>query len=239
MSAKRTYITFIFDRSGSMERISRQAVAGYNNQIEAIREDENFVNGDTQVSLYFFASKPEGVFFNESLNALVGLEEKDYKPLGATALRDTVSEVLDRLERETNTKDPENAYLVVIISDGKDTCSKIKSGDLSRRISRLQEEGKSGRAAGFTFTYLGTNHRLEDIRDFLPVPVGNFAFFDSRRGDDVKSAFASNSVQLKRYAKQRQNSTQVADFYEGSQLKNEGSEADKSRSNVWNRPHQT
>src|SRR5947209_2436145 len=134
----RTYVAMVLDRSGSMARIRQQAVSGFNEQVQAL-QDDNFRLGETWVSFFTFNSRWEEKYFNQSINHLAELKDEQYDPRGNTSLWDTCLHVLDKLEAATDIKSDLNAYLVVIVSDGQDTSSTAGSeARLAAKIRQLQ-----------------------------------------------------------------------------------------------------
>ena len=61
----RTYVAFLLDRSGSMERIKQQADSGYNEQVQVLLEEASKPDrGETFASLVTFNGRITEDFFN-------------------------------------------------------------------------------------------------------------------------------------------------------------------------------
>lgn len=165
-SPMRTYVVMILDKSGSMEDIKKVALNGFNEHIQTLIS-EGDKGGETFVSLVTFNSKVNADYFNVPTGSLRELTEEAYQPNGWTAYYDAVAYTLDRLKNETNFDDPNNAYLIICISDGDDNRSKTSKSAIAKRISQLKETNK------WTFVYIGANQNLDDIQNGLNIDAGN------------------------------------------------------------------
>lgn len=207
---KKTKIAIILDRSGSMKGIREQTIKGYNDQIQSLREEaSNPDSGETTVSLIIFEGEVMPSYFERSINFLTDMKAEDYNPdKGWTAMNDAVGYTIERLLKETDSEDPDTAYLVVIISDGQENKSKKwTSAALAELIQKVQATKR------WTFTYLGANQDLSKVQDTLGLEHSNMARWSSSRGGSAY-AMAENSKMTKKYMKARQaGATQVTNLY--------------------------
>jgi hypothetical protein len=203
--ALRTYIAIVLDQSGSMQSCREQTITGFNEQVQVCKRDGN---EQTFVSLFRFNDNVDAKFFNVSLNQLSEITYEDYKPDGMTAMYDAVGDAITRLKNETDHTNEENAYLVVILSDGFENASKrYKQKDIAEQIQSCQATGR------WTFTYLGSNQDLSKISQDLNIPTSNMASYVSNQVGTAK-AMKVQGASMGKYLKARDaGKTQLCDFY--------------------------
>lgn len=215
----RSYIAFLFDRSGSMHQIAKEAVDGFNEQVEAVMTDAENDALDTYVSLITFNGKVTEDFFNAPVDILRKLDYSQYNPSGGTAWYDALGYTITRYGEETDLDDEYNSYLVVSVTDGQERDSRIWKDPrkLAQRITELEATNR------WTFTVCGANVDLKKIGDTISMRSGNtLAFANTREG--TQNMFHSNAGQMKRYLKLKSASPKnfaMADFYEGAKTAEE------------------
>lgn len=147
-SKNRTYVAIVLDRSGSMaypKELKERTVIGYNEQVQQIKA--NATEGEYFVSLVTFNGEVYEHIWNAPAEELKESTMESYKPGGATALLDAEGYVIDKLLRTTDPTDENNAYLVIVITDGHENSS------LRFKADRLKS--MKGDLSKWTFTYMG------------------------------------------------------------------------------------
>ena len=167
---KHVKVFIILDKSGSMESCRNETITGFNEQLETIRENAKLVKSTT-VSLIIFNQDVDFYCFDAPINKVKKLTTKTYNPSGYTAMYDAVGACLDRAIKEIPDRE-DNAYLVIIISDGEENSSRnYTAKNVADKVQELQDSGK------WTFTYLGANQDLTKIQQELKIPLGNMAMY--------------------------------------------------------------
>lgn len=204
---KKTYVAILLDRSGSMKKYREPTVEGFNEQVQALNEkveDE----GETYVTLLTFNSKSTTIFSHESCEALKEMTLEQYEPNGGTAFYDALGDIMGFFAETTNIDDPNNAYLVISISDGEDLNSnRFTRQEIGERIKQLQATDR------WTFTFIGASKYLmqgaqemnlfaQNCASYLPTPAGTF---------DAHRATAEGITKFKRARASGQSC--VKDFY--------------------------
>lgn len=198
-SVIRTYVAFVLDKSGSMNNIKKLAISGFNEHVQTLISEGNKA-GETFVSLVLFNNQVEANVFNAPVYALKELTEESYVPNGNTAYYDAVKYTLDRLNNETNFSDPNNAYLIIIISDGQDNASKTLQKALSERIEHLKETNK------WTFVFIGSNQNLSTVQTNLSLDFGNvYKGWDSTDIDSTLKMASVSNKNMRIYLMERSN----------------------------------
>lgn len=215
MSKLRTYIAIILDKSGSMSIVKNETILGFNEQVQSIRKAEkDKENHRSIVSLVTFNDNVDVVFFNQPIDSLKELTADDYNPDGLTAMLDAVGYTIDRLKRETDTEDPNNAYLIIVMSDGMENASReYTRTDIAERIQSLQKTER------WTFTYMGANQDLSKIEEELYIPKGNITSFNADAQGTLQG-FATMSTATANYIRLRASGrSYVTNFYDKSETK--------------------
>ena len=171
----------ILDESGSMESIRAATIQGFNEVVQTIKgiekrhpEQEHFVS-----LLTFNGLGIKTVLFNEKARRLHELDQESYRPDSLTPLYDAIGFGANKLRRVTDRIEG-CRVLVTILTDGMENDSKEYSLD---EIKRLIEKLKK---RGWTFTYIGANHRVEEVAYSLSIT--DHLKFDAN-SHDVKRAF--------------------------------------------------
>lgn len=146
-----TDITFILDRSGSMESVRADIIGGFNNFLTT----QKATNQDINCSLVQFDHEYQLVYFTIPATVAPLLKYQTYEPRGSTALYDalgqTVKETGERLASLKGEFRP-NKVVIVVLTDGEENASKkYGSTELSHMIKHQREVYK------WEFIFIGAN----------------------------------------------------------------------------------
>ena len=167
------YNLIILDKSGSMSRIERAAVAGFNETVGGIRaaQKQFAATQEHYVSLLTFCSCSKTYVYDcvpvDEVNILTA---KDYQPCCGTPLYDAMGLGINDLLKKT--KDNANATVAVtVITDGAENSSHEYSG---QAIKALVD--KMRREYGWNFAYIGTNQDVEAVA--VSLSINNTMLFE-------------------------------------------------------------
>ena len=189
-------IAGVLDMSGSMKKVRRQTIDGFNEYIEKQRQEED--GGSALVSLTVFDSdwlnnhaiRINTVFADVDLNDFEPITENDYKPDGGTLLYDTIAYEISRIESLlTRCKGNPDIY-VIIITDGLNNTSKEHTQQSIKELTEdLQEQG-------WNFIYMGANQDAAEVGATMGIHVGNTFSYDVNaiQEDVFGCVAASNSA---------------------------------------------
>lgn len=153
MKKTKVYHLIILDKSGSMERLRRSAVDGFNELADRIchLQAEHSTTQEHNVSLVVFSGQGTYIFYDEvPADSVRRLHTEDYRPYGMTPLYDAVGMALSRTDDHV-AKEDDAVVIVTIITDGIENASREYTLDSIRRlICHLGEKG-------WAFTLFGTN----------------------------------------------------------------------------------
>lgn len=193
---KKLHVAIVLDKSGSMGATKQAAIEGYNEQIQQLKINQE--NGlDTKVCLVTFNGDVFEHLWCVSPIDLTEVSSDDYKPNGATALRDAMGYTIKKLMDTTDWEDENNIYLVIAISDGESNKDEHYGiADLKELIEGCQATKR------WTFTHMGCNESyLTEMAKETGIPLANYATWDNStvRGASVGMKSA-NSRTHKYYA---------------------------------------
>jgi len=175
----KVHVAFLLDESGSMHATMAQTIAGFDQYINGLKEDDN---GKYRLTLVKFNSEQiTTLYSNESLKNVSSLA--GYKPDNYTPLYDAIMDLID----ETKPKDDWNV-LFVIMTDGLENASrKYTLEDVKKRIAEKKEEG-------WNFIFLGANIDSFEVGSSLGVPWGNTANYVQGQEQETFRTVVLNTI---------------------------------------------
>lgn len=193
----KTYVAIILDKSGSMGVTKNATIAGFNEQIQQLKEDAK--TQEIYCSLISFNGEVYEHLWNVSADQLTEANSEDYNPNGSTAMRDAVGYTVQKLINTTDHENPENAYLIITISDG-DT-----NMDKHYQINSLKELTESCQnTKRWTFTYIGCDEQyLKEIAAQTSTPISNMAAWDNSNSGNALRGFSNSTSRQKKYFAER------------------------------------
>ncbi|MCC7429828.1 VWA domain-containing protein [bacterium] len=170
---KKIFNLIILDESGSMESIKTEIISGFNGIVQTIKSaqkkyssQEHFV---TLVTFNTFGIKEK--FFNEPIGSINPINNGTYIPDAGTPLFDAMGISFVKLKREIAELKDYNV-LVTILTDGMENASREFSlKDIKKLITELKEQN-------WTFTYIGTEHKVEEVADNFGIDRSNVMRFE-------------------------------------------------------------
>lgn len=160
--AQRIFNLIIFDESGSMELIKREAISGFNETVQTIASAQKEHPLQRHfVSLVAFNTDAVRLVYNKvAVMEVPMLDGKIYRPCCGTPLYDAMGTAILSLQRTVSAGD---TVLVTVITDGEENASREFKGS---QIKQLVEQK---RAEGWVFTYIGTNQDVSRVARTLSI----------------------------------------------------------------------
>jgi len=144
-----TDITFILDRSGSMDSIKKDVVGGYKTFVE----DQKKLGDNASMTLVQFDNEYELVFSHVPIQYVDA--KLNFYPRGMTALRDAVGRTIkttgERLSKLSEAERP-NKVMIIVLTDGEENASNEFSHSQIREMVKLQQN-----VYNWQFVFLGAN----------------------------------------------------------------------------------
>lgn len=163
-------VALVLDKSGSMLHLIHPVVSNYNEKVQQLQL--NAKEGDNiLVSLVTFNGNVYEHLWDVPADQLQLASIEGFDAGGGTNIYDALGHVVDRWDRETNTADPDNTYLVELLTDGEhgtsDSQCKWPSGILRSKLADLQNKR-------FTIAVMGQNrHYLQGFAATIGIPISN------------------------------------------------------------------
>lgn len=168
--AKKMFISFILDETGSMQSVKGQTISGFNEYVETLKGGDDA--GRIRFALTRFNDeKVDVVYDGVRLDEVAELTEETYWPTSLTPLYDAIGHTIRALEKRLAGK--KRKVLVVIQTDGAENASKeFTQGVIFSLISE-----KKG--AGWTFAFLGADQDAYQTGARLGIERGNVMEYTS------------------------------------------------------------
>jgi uncharacterized protein YegL len=177
-----TEIICVVDKSGSMQRRTKDVIGGFNQFLE----DQKKVPEDATLTLTLFDTAYNIVHNGKPLADVPPLDAKMYIAGGMTALLDAIGRTMDEVGLRLHNipeDDRPGKVLFLIITDGEENSSKEYTLDQIREKIKLQQE-----VYKWDFVFLGANQDAFAGASSLNIPTANaIPFKDSSVG--IRSAY--------------------------------------------------
>jgi hypothetical protein len=207
-------VTFVLDRSGSMDLRREETISGFNAWMEDM---EKFAGEVLFTFLQFDSVSTDVIRRNKLLSPQepYRLSKENFVPRAYTPLWDAVGKAIRQTEEAIQELDGEEvSVLLVVMTDGQENDSKEWTLEPLRKLI----ESKTN--AGWTVTYLGASVDAWDGASLMGISRGNTLLYDG--------SGQSQSIAMSQHAgATRQHMTKVAqtgianqpvlDFYMGEE----------------------
>ena len=169
MKQNYTHIAVLLDRSGSMQKVHKDVIGGFNTFIK----EQKSVPGEATITLAQFSDHYEPTYSDVPLAHVAELTSETYRPSGWTALNDAlarlVNETGSRLASKPEHERP-SKVIVLVITDGEENSSKEFSGFEGFRRLKDMVEHQSGKYS-WQFSFLGANLDSFSVAKSYGIPI--------------------------------------------------------------------
>lgn len=158
-------VAVVLDRSGSMEATRDSTISGYNEYINALRQDKasDYSITLTQFDAPMTAAELTVSYSDRALADVPELTRQSYEPRGNTPLYDAIGECVRRVEAKNR------AVIMLIITDGMENASTEFTKESVKKLIKEKE------AEGWTFAFLGANIDSYAVGGSIGVAAQNVA----------------------------------------------------------------
>ena len=146
---KSTEIIFVIDKSGSMSRLTKETIEGFNGFVESQKDDTK-----TTLTTVLFDSTWRILHDGVDVYEVKPMTTEDYRAGGYTAMLDAIGDTINRVQDrhdELGSEKPENV-LFVITTDGEENYSRKFTKAQVEKMIKHQTNGH-----GWEFMFLGAN----------------------------------------------------------------------------------
>ena len=184
------HVSFLIDRSGSMQGLRRDVVDGFNDFVEDQRDGA----GECSLTLVQFDSEDpcEVILDAVPLANVKPLTKAQYEPRAMTPLLDAVGGLIQRVDARLDALNGKEDQVVVVFTDGLENASREWSReDLFDRIKERQGDG-------WSFVFLGANQDSYAAGQGLGLGDGSIQDFAADAGG-VQHAYRDVAASVRHY----------------------------------------
>jgi hypothetical protein len=207
MNKQRTVYHLIVDRSGSMSDCIEATINGFNEQLNRINDiAAEFPEQEVRVGLTLFNDYVNHITISGQLGKVKPLTTNNYRPVGCTALLDAIGLTVGVLSEQKHLESGiPTTFVLVVLTDGYENCSKIFNLEQIRSvISQLEETGK------WTFSFIGATLDAADVAEQMAFKRQNSYSFNK---EDMKGeVWEKLSGSMKSYLDKKRKGDDLSDF---------------------------
>ncbi len=184
------HVSFLIDRSGSMDGLESDVVGGFNRFVVEQREKP----GECTLTLVQFDSEDpfEVVHDAVPVQEVPDLTVERYRPRGTTPLLDALGRLVERADARLKGLDGEEDYIIAVFTDGLENASHRWT---RQRLFDVITERKRG---GWTFVFMGANQDSYAEAGRLGLDDGSVQDFRADK-QGVHAAFGSFNRAVREY----------------------------------------
>lgn len=131
------HIALVIDSSYSMTNLSADVVKVADAQIAYLAQRSKELDQETRITVYAFNDVSTCLVYDKDVLRMPSLSGK-FRPSGNTALIDALIKAIDDLSK-TPELYGDHAFLVYVLTDGEENCSKSRPASLALKLSGLHD----------------------------------------------------------------------------------------------------
>jgi hypothetical protein len=187
----RTLVTFLLDRTGSMESVRDDTIGGFNTYLDALNGDGV---GDIAFTLIQFDSMSiDKICVAVPVAQVEKLTRDTYQPRASTPLIDAAYKTIEAVEASLATR-PAEKVVICIQTDGHENASTEHSwNDLNALV-------KEKAAKGWQFNFMGVGIDAYDQGARMGIPAAATVAYDHQSPAATRAVFAATAQSARRFA---------------------------------------
>ena len=178
-------MVFILDESGSMSGLESDTIGGFNSLIAKQKKE----SGTCFVTTVLFSNSSKTIHDRVKLEEVKGMTEKDYCPMGCTALYDTVGNTINHIasiHKYARKEDVPGQTIFVIITDGYENASQEFNHQKLKKLIETKKEQEH-----WEFMFIGANIDAAETAQSIGIDRNRAANY---RADSAGTAVVFNSI---------------------------------------------
>jgi hypothetical protein len=188
--ATRTLVTFLLDRTGSMESIRDDTIGAFNAYLEGLQKggapiDFTFVQFDSMSIDKIYVRTPVG--------AVPRLTRETYEPRASTPLIDAAYKTVQAVD-ESLAGDSETKVVICFHTDGQENSSIEHDWDELNAL--IKEKSR----AGWQFNFMGVGIDAYNQSTRMGIAPQATVAYDHRNAEATRMAFGGSAENARRYA---------------------------------------
>lgn len=185
-----TLVTFLLDRSGSMQMIKDDTIGGFNTYIDGLKAAPNVVFSFLQ----FDSMSLDTVCKNTPIKDVPKLTGETFLPRGGTPLIDACYATVEAVAEALAHRDDKPKVVICFQTDGEENQSRAHTFD------ELNDLIKSKIEQGWQFNFMGASIDAYQQATRMGISVANTVSYDSRQTGTTGQAFAASAQNTARYS---------------------------------------
>jgi len=195
----KTLVTFLLDKSGSMQSVKSPTIEGFNSYLEALKEGESA--DETEFTfLHFDSYSLDKIHVNAPVKAVPNLDEKSYVPRGGTPLIEASIKTIEAVDRAVGSE--KKQVVICIHTDGLENASGPEY-----TWERLNNLIKEKIKLGWQFNFMGVGIDAYDQGKKMGINVGS-TMSTTTDPMQMKRAYSTLGGQTAMYASGQSGSTE-------------------------------
>jgi hypothetical protein len=192
-------VTFLLDRSQSMNLCKEATIEGFNGYISGLQNEKD---AEIDVTfLQFDTVSLDKVCVARPVAQMQMLTESTYVPRGGTPLIDAAVKTINAVAESLKLRDVMPKVVICIQTDGQENASKEHTWEELRGLITTKT------AEGWQFNFLGAGINAYDQGSRMGIAAGSTMSYDSTSKSATRAAFASSAANASNYAAGRVGST--------------------------------
>lgn len=188
-SEPKTLVTFVLDRSGSMESIKADTIGAFNTYLDTLRDAKNM-----EFTLVQFDSVSlDKVCVRVPVIGAPKLNDNNYVPRGSTPLVDASYKCIKAVEEYLGL-DKETKVVIAIQTDGHENCSQEYS------FEQLNALIKEKTALGWQFLFMGASIDAYDQGARMGISRGSTVSYNAQDQRATQDAFVASASNTRSFA---------------------------------------
>jgi hypothetical protein len=187
-----TLVTFLLDRTGSMEAIKSDTIGGFNAYLNALKQD----GAGIEFSLLQFDSMSiDKLCVNEPVANVPPLTAETFQPRASTPLIDAAVKTIKAVEEAVAKRDVAPKVVICIQTDGQENCS------TEHNWNELNALIKEKAALGWQFNFMGAGIDAYEQGARMGIAAQHTMSYDSASPAATMAAFSGRAARTASYAK--------------------------------------
>jgi hypothetical protein len=195
--SSKTLVTFLLDRTGSMEPIRDNTIEAFNAYLEGLQCDGA---GIDFTLIQFDSMSIDKICVRKPVNECVKLSRESYVPRASTPLIDAACKTIKAVEASLN-GDLHTKVVICIQTDGHENCSTEHTWD------ELNALIKHKTTLGWQFNFMGASIDAYDQGARMAISTANTLSYDSADRASTVAAFAASAANTTAWATGKRDST--------------------------------
>jgi uncharacterized protein YegL len=170
-------IVIVVDESGSMGNIRQDTIGGINTLIE---DQKKVADGKANLTIVKFSGQIKPLIQGVDIQVVEPITEKDYSPVGGTALLDAIGKTIDQLEDryvDLPVSEVPGKVLFIILTDGEENMSKEYTKAQITKMIKHQTNRH-----GWEFVFAGSN--LDSVKEAESIGISSKSAFNFANSSD-------------------------------------------------------